>query len=162
MTYAPAGRLEADSGSFAITGTEAGFARSYALGCDPGSFAINVTGVGLFPSWLFSAGAGACSITGGGAGFVHTKVLLSIDNAYHGVAFGNVTLRRDRTFMANAGEFALTGTPTVFLRLLLLSASPGTFTFIGSETGLFRSSALVSCSGTVTITWGGVLKIKCR
>jgi hypothetical protein len=155
LAYTPAGRLEVGSGSFTITGTEAEFARSYVLGCDPGSFDINVTEAGLFPTWLFSAGAGACSITGGGAGFVHTKVLLSIDNAYHGVTFGNVTLRRDRAFMANAGEFALTGTPTGFLRSLLLSASPGSFTFIGSATGLFRSSALVSCSGTFTITGAG-------
>lgn len=127
--------LPADSGTFALTGTDATLARSRILTADAASFALTGTAATLAKGRVVAADSGAFALTGTAA-----------------------TLTRGRVLAADSGTFALTGTAAVLEYTPVggptytLTADPADFALTGTAAVLAHGHVLSADSNSIVLT----------
>lgn len=87
-------KILSEAGSFILTGFETTFSKGYGMLCEAGSFALTGFQAGLMASYKVVAGAGSFALTGANATFV-----------------------RGYKLVANAGKFILTGFDALLYRM---------------------------------------------
>lgn len=129
--------VPASEGSFAVTGTAAGFIRSHVLAASSVAYTVNGTATTFLYSRVFTTAPGSYIVTGTAVDFV----------AGIGIA-------------ATTGSFAVNGTAAGLCKSYLFSVSEGTFAVTGTEATFDRTQGVLTFSGTfaVTGTAAGLLK----
>jgi hypothetical protein len=179
--------LDAQPGSFAVTGVDAGLeaalvwdkvvspnyafttpqifygsrifygvesaAAAYEIDAQPGSFAVTGSAAGLVAARVVAATAGSYALTGSDAGLVYGVIyLLDAQPAsftVNGVAAGLVAAR---VLSATPATFAVTGSQAGLVADRVLSGDPGSYTVTGSQAGLVASRVLSGDPGSYVVT----------
>lgn len=123
--------IEADPGSYAVTGTDAALLLGRAVDADAGSYAITGTDAGLRKGYRIEAEAGSYALTGTDADLIFEQVS----------AF---------TIEAESGTYEVTGTDAFFE--LVRIADPGEYVITGQDAGLFVGRAVDADAGSYAIT----------
>lgn len=116
-------RLRAESGSFAITGTDAALR--------------------LISGKVLGAGAGAFAITGQAATLLRAKKLAAAAGSF-AITGQAASLNRGKRLAAAAGSFAITGTAATLLKSKKLAAAAGAFSITGTAATLTKSSTVAT------------------
>lgn len=116
VSIAPAGfTLEANAGSYAITGSAATFRRTTKVSAESGSYAITGVAASLEAAKKLVVNAGSYAITGSAASFIKGKLVAAAAGVYTitGSAAG---LRKTWKLFANVGSYLITGAAATLLR----------------------------------------------
>jgi hypothetical protein len=116
--------LGPQTGSFALTGSDASFKRALRLRCDVSSLTLAGMGINIFPALI--AAPGVFSMT------------------------GNATTLVWRVMTASPGTFALTGQIANF-QLSRFTVDSGGFAVIGNAAGLHRGYRITMGAGTFSL-----------
>lgn len=121
--------FDAASGSYSITGAAAGLGRSYTLSADPGSYVVTGVLTGLPKSVVIDAVPGNYAITG-----------------------FQTQLARSLMFSADPGSYAITGFETQLPVARVLAALAGSYAITGSDAGMSLARVMAADPGSYTIT----------
>lgn len=100
--------IEAEAGSFALTGADATFGKTYILGAETGSFVLTGSGANLEYGRVFSAESGSFALTGSDAS-LHKGFTLPVEAGTFTLTGSAATLTRNVPLVAEGGSFTLTG-----------------------------------------------------
>lgn len=146
--------LTSGAGSFALTGSDATLTytplSSYSLAAGAGSYALTGASAGLVAARSVSAATGAFALTGGATTRIVARKLVAASRAL--VLSGKVaTLKAARTVAADAGSYALTGADAT-----LVYSPVGSYTLVADSGGfaLTGSEAVLTLEGSPTTTAG--------
>jgi hypothetical protein len=122
--------LDAQPGAYTLTGVLATLGKGYTLNAEPGVYTLTGAQAELLAARVLSADPGSLALTGFQAQTAAGRVLsadpgsFAITGALAGVYVG-------RALLAEPGSFAVTGAPAELLAARVLSADPGAFTLTG-------------------------------
>lgn len=134
---APTSVLSADSGSFSLTGSDAGLAAQRKLNAQPGSFALAGATANLKAVRVLAAGSGAFALTGQAAALTFQPKPSATGPTY--------------TLTASTGSFVLTGRPTPLLFRRRISAASGTFVATGRVVALRFNRRMFADTGSFSL-----------
>ncbi len=149
--------LPADSGTFALTGTDATLARGRALPADSGTFALTGTDATLARGRALPADSGTFALTGTAATLTRGRVVAA-DSGTFALTGTVATLTRGRVVAADSGTFALTGTDAtleytpVSGDTYTLPCASGSFALTGTDAVLAAGRVLVADSASFALT----------
>ncbi len=154
-SWGPRRVVEAQPGSFALTGQDVGLEKGYRAFADAGSFSLAGQDVTLtyvpVASPVMEAEPGAFSLTGQSInllrGYRTGAELGSFAFAGQDVAF-----RRTYVLAANPGAFSLAGQDVGFIRDLLFPVDAGAFSLTGQNVTLARGISGPSGAGAFALT----------
>lgn len=161
LTGAPTGVLagrviNAAPGSYALTGVGALLQRGRFINAEPGSYALTGAQAGVLADRLINAAAGSYSLTGAPIGAVAGRVLVAQPGSYEytGFAAELVYDTGAQAFELNAepGTYALTGADTGLLADRMIVAAPGSYSLTGAQAGLLVDRVLSAEPGAYTLT----------
>ena len=143
--------IDAEGGTYTITGTAASLEAGLKIGADSGSYAITGTDAGLTVGNAIEALGGEYLITGTAAGLELARQIAADSGAYTitGTAAG---LEADRIFSVDSGSYLITGTAAGLFRGYAVAAEAGSYTITGSDAALLRDALLDAGSGSYLIT----------
>ena len=133
--------LPADSGTFALTGTDATLARGRALPADSGTFVLTGTDATLEytpvsgDTYTLPCASGSFALTGTDAVLAAGRVLVA-DSASFALTGTAAVLAVGHVLTADAGSIALTGTDATLLTGRVLPADAGVFALTGTDVTL--------------------------
>ncbi len=128
---------------------------AYTLDADSGSFVLTGTDAGLLADRQIIAGSGSFTLTGTDATLQHGYTL-DADSASFVLTGTDAALERTRVLTAESGTFTLTGTAAGLLADRTLSADSGSFSYTGAAAGLLADRLLGADSGAYTLTGADV------
>lgn len=146
--------LTSGAGSFALTGSDATLTytplSSYSLAADAGSYALTGADAGLVAARSVSAATGAFVLTGGATTRIVARKLVAASRAF--VLSGKVaTLTAARTVAAAAGSYALTGADATLVYSPVgsytLVADGGSYALAGTDATLIYVPAQTAVGG---------------
>lgn len=143
--------LQAESGSFALTGNAAGLTAQRRLAADVGAYTLTGNAAILAKGFALAAATGVYTLTGSAASLIAARRLAAGVGAH--VLTGNgATLLAGRLLSAAQGSYALVG-PAASLRVGgLLSASVGSYALTGNTAGLLAARMLTASPGSYVLT----------
>lgn len=134
---APTSVLSADSGSFSLTGTDAGLTAQRKLNVQPSAFSLNGTAAVFKAARVLAAGSGAFALTGQSAALTIQPKPSPTGPTY--------------TLTASTGSFVLTGRAASLLFRRRISAASGTFTSTGRATSLRFNRRMFANAGSFSL-----------
>lgn len=143
--------LTANAGSYNLLGTNADLDASRLLTANSGAYTYNGTNADLDASRLLTANAGSYTLSGTDADLEKLFVLNANAGAYT-YAGTNADLDASRLLTANSGSYTYTGTSADLDRQYLLTSNSGTYTYTGTNSTLIKSSSLSASSGSYIIS----------
>ncbi len=159
--YAAAGggsyTLTADSGSFALTGQDAGLSFNRVLAADTQSYTLTGQDAGLAFNRTLAAESGSFSLNGQDAGLAFNRVL-GADNGSFALDGQDVTLTytpisgATYTLGAASGSFALTGQDTGLAFNRVLAAETQSYSLDGQTAGLAFNRVLTADTISYALT----------
>lgn len=146
--------LDAQPGSYTLTGSVAGALASRIVNASPGSYAVTGSVAGLIAARLINAAPGSYVVTGDTAGLALERVLSADPGSYTitGIA---ATLQGPAVSFeidAQPGSFTITGSAAGLIADRLLDASPGSYVVTGQLAGLIRDALISASPGSYTVT----------
>lgn len=147
--------LTADSGSYAITGTDVSLKTGRALTAESGTYTVNGTDVSLAVGRKLTADSGAYSLTGTDVTLTYQPAggyTLALDSGSYTLTGTAATLKASRNLTADSGAYTLTGTDVTLTRGFKITADSGTYTLTGSNVAFARTYRLPADSGTYTLS----------
>lgn len=155
MALRPAGgggstyTLDADAGSYAITGTAAALERGYLIDADAGSYAITGQDAALQQGYQVVADAGAYAISGSDADFIYNRAIDADAGSYliNGADASLEYTPSGSTYNLDAegGAYLITGSDAAldYVQLIhrILDADAGSYLISGSDALLEYSGA---------------------
>lgn len=155
--------LDADAGSYAITGTAAALERGYLIDADAGSYAITGQDAALQQGYQVVADAGAYAISGSDADFIYNRAIDADAGSYliNGADASLEYTPSGSTYNLDAegGAYLITGSDAAldYVQLIhrILDADVGSYLISGSDALLEYSGAPSSVQG-VMLRPGGV------
>lgn len=163
LLYSPAATggatytLAADSGSFALTGQDAGLAFNRTLAADSGSFNLTGQAANLAFNRVLAADSGAFTLSGQAANLLFNR-RLSADSGAFSLVGQDAGLAFNRRLAADSGAFALTGQDTGLRFNRVLSADSGSYALTGQPATLTYTPlsgptyTLIADSGAFALT----------
>ena len=139
--------VTANTGSYAVIGSNANLLYGRKLIADTGSYAITGSNANLLYSRKFSAETGVYAITGFDANLFYNRKLISDTGSYAITGFAATltkTTAGGYSINAESGTYALTGFSANLLTTRLLLAAPGSYAVTGFN---------------ATLTQGGIVPI---
>jgi hypothetical protein len=149
-----AGKLfDAQPGTFNLTGIAATLAKGYSFEASPGSFALTGTAATFVRSVLLDAATGSLTLTGVAATIVAAHHIDASPGSFtlNGI---DATFAKGYAFDAATGSFTLSGIDATLTAGRLFDAQPGTFTLNGVAATLLAARPFEASPGTFTL--GGV------
>ena len=143
--------MNAEAGSYAITGAAATLLHDALISADAGSYAITGQAADLTHGFLLTADAGVYTITGATADFLKTSVLDAAAGSYV-ITGAAAELLKGSLLTADAGSYIITGAAAELLVGRLLSANAGSYTITGSAADLLAARFLDAQPGVYTIS----------
>jgi hypothetical protein len=132
--------LDADTGSYTVSGTDAALSKGLTVGADAGSYAVSGTDAGLEHDKQVTADAGSYSVSGTDAGLYYGFVV-SADAGSYSVSGTDATFDRSYAIDADAGSYSVSGTDADPLHGWVLSADAGSYAVSGTDADLFITPA---------------------
>ena len=149
--------LTAASGSFALTGQDAGLAFNRVLAADTQSYALTGQATGLAFNRTLAADSGSFALTGQDAGLAFNRVLSAANGSY-ALDGQDVTLTytpisgATYTLGAASGSFALTGQDTGLAFNRVLTADTQSYSLSGDVAGLAFNRVLTADTVSYALT----------
>ncbi len=149
--------INAEQGSFSLTGQTAGLFRGFRLGSSQGSFLLSGQASGLYHGYVLQAVQGAYLLTGVEVSLSYSGAGSPTYTLTAGVGVFALTgqdgaLRASRLLTASQGLYSLTGQAAGLQVARLVTASQGTFLLTGQPAGLFRGFHLGAAQGAFVLT----------
>lgn len=147
--------ISAESGSFSIAGGDADLFTNRLISAESGSFSIAGADADLLANRLLSAESGNFSVSGGDASLLANR-LISAEIGIFTYIGGDLELSTDSTIYVTAegGVFSLSGFDLSLLISRLIEAESGSFVFSGGDASLLLSRFLFAESGSFSLTGG--------
>jgi len=143
--------LDAESGSFTLTGTDADLLKHSLLSAGAGSLTLTGSDADLLKNFSLNAESGSFNLTGSDADLLKHS-LLNAESGSLSLTGMDASLLKHSLLNAESGSFTLTGMDADLLRSYLLSAESGSFTLTGTSVDLLKHSILNAESGSFTLT----------
>lgn len=144
--------LSADPGSFALTGSDAGALHGHLLLAESGNFAVTGSDADGSRTIGLSADPGTFSVTGADAGVARTFVLHAEAGSYAVTGLDAVTIPPSIMLDAEAGIYGVTGFDAGTTVHRRMNAEPGAFTMTGSDAVHVRGLILGADAGAYAVT----------
>jgi hypothetical protein len=138
--------LDADAGSYVVTGTTANLEYGRVVGADAGSYAVTGSAASLEYNRQVEAGAGSYAVTGTTASLEHGRQLVP-DAGSYAVTGTAASLEHGRQVTADAGSYAVTGTAASLEYGRKVGADAGSYAVSGTDAELEYSG-----EGAETVT----------
>ena len=136
---AAAHTLNADPGTYTLTGSAATLAPARRLTADPGTYTATGSAAALSRTRALTVAPGTYALTGASAALLATR-LLSADPATYALTGSAASLARGAKVAADPGTYALTGSAATLEADRVLSADPGTYAVSGAAATLTKTS----------------------
>jgi len=145
--------LDAEAGSFALTGTDADLQRGWLVGADAGSYAITGADATLQRTWTVTAEAGAFTLNGTDAGLQLGR-MVAADAGSYAITGATASLLHGRMVAADAGSFTLNGTDASLQLGRMVAADAGSYALTGVDADLIKASGrnVVAGAGSYNLT----------
>lgn len=151
VAYVPAVALNADVGTFTLTGKDATFPLGRSMAADLGTYTLTGQDAGLIRGVVLVADKGTYTLTGQDATFPRGIVIAADPGGY--VLTGlDAALARGVLLTADTGTYTLTGQDAAFTKALLAAAEAGSFTFTGKDADFVRGIVLDAAPGNFLLT----------
>lgn len=146
--------LNAETGTFSLTGNAATLSATRVLNSAFGSYAISGSPATLQAVRLLNSSSGAYSVTGVAATLTYTPASRVLDaaSASYSLTGAAASLAVSRNLNLQSGSYSLTGGAATLARTLTLLASPASFVVTGSNCSLLVSRNVNLVNGTYTIS----------
>ena len=156
--------LDAQPGTFAVNGTAATLAKGRQLDAQPGTFTVNGTAATLARGLAVNAQPGTFAVNGTAATLEKTTAGAFTIDAQPGtfsISGTAATLAYGRKFDAQPGTFSLSGTAASLTKnaaqAFELDAQPGAFSLTGTAATLtYNGASIWTDVGASSTTWGDV------
>ncbi len=171
MTVTAQERYEvtANTGSYAVTGSDATLVYGRKLIADTGSYAVTGSAANLLYTRKFSAETGSYVVTGSSANLLYGRKF-SAESGSYAITGSDANLLYGRNLSAVTGSYAITGfsaTLTVTAAgAYVINAESGAYAITGSAANLLATRSLLAGSGAyaitgfdATLTQGGVTPV---
>jgi len=143
--------LVAESGAFALTGTNANLLVGHVIDADSASFTLTGTVATLLVGSVIDADSGTFTLTGTNANLVTGEVLVAESGSFALIG-QDATLIAAEVLVAESGSFALTGQDAELIPpAITLVAESGSFALAGQDATLSTGVFLTAESGTFTL-----------
>ncbi len=137
--------LVAESGSFTLSGQDAGLLKASILTAEVGSFTFTGQDVGLNRGYYLASDVGSFTLSGQDAGLIKDSVISSEVGSF--ILTGqDVGLTKNSILAANVGSFTHTGQDVAFISGFGIVAEVGTFSFDGQDVTF--TTTVVPVTGT--------------
>lgn len=154
MSPLAARTLNASPGSYAITGVAAGLSIGYSLNAQPGSYAITGSPASPLADRVISASPGSYAVAGADAGFART-LIFAVDPGSYAVTGADAGVVAGRAIAADPGSYAITGAVADLLYVpvgaYVLSADPGSFSVDGAPAGALADRQVDAQPGSFAV-----------
>jgi hypothetical protein len=147
--------LDADAGSYVVTGTTASLEYGRVASADAGSYAVTGSAAGLEYDRQVEAGAGSYAVTGTTASLEHGRQLVP-DAGSYAVTGTTANLEHGRQLVPDAGSYAVTGTNASLEYGRKVNADAGSYAVTGSTASLEYSGAAGGPGTGLASVIGGV------
>lgn len=148
--------LDAQPGSYALTGTIASVPAGRKVNANPGSYAVTGATASVPAGRALSASPGSYTVTGSVAGALAARALSALPGSYTvtGAVANLVFGAGAAAFEINAepGSYTVTGTASSPITGRVVNASAGSYALSGSAAGLLAAHVLGALSGSYTLT----------
>lgn len=146
--------LNAETGTFSLTGNAATLSATRVLNSAFGSYAISGSPATLQAVRLLNSSSGAYSVTGVAATLTYTPASRVLDaaSASYSLTGAAASLAVSRNLNLQSGSYSLTGSAATLARTLTLLASPASFVVAGSGCSLLVTRNVNLVNGTYTIS----------
>jgi hypothetical protein len=145
--------VDAAAGAYALTGLDAGVFRGFPLNAESGAYALTGAGAGILATRLLDANPGVYALTGIAATVVVGRVLAGDAGVY--VLTGlDATLQGPVgafVLVADPGSYALTGAVAAILAQRILTADPGAYFITGQLAALVASRVVSADPGVYAL-----------
>lgn len=146
--------LAANAGSYTVTGTNANLLKSCVLVAGNGAYTLEGQPINLLKSYVVTAEAGSYAISGQAANLLKSWKITVEPGSF--VLTGQdadliYTQTGRYTLIAASGSFTLTGQNATLLHDKILSASAGSYNIAGQDAGLLLSRRLAAEIGSFEI-----------
>jgi hypothetical protein len=148
--------LDAQPGSYAVTGAPANVAKHRFINAAPGSYAVTGFAIPRGVGRVINAAPGAYTVTGAAANLLRARILNAAPGSYAltGAPAGIV---RGLTLNAAPGAYTLTGFDATLeeaggLTHYSLNAEPGNYSVVGFAAGLLHDRILNAAPGSYNVT----------
>lgn len=154
VSAAQAFTLNAEAGSYAITGAAATVPAARAINAAAGSYSITGALAALLAGRSINAEPGSYSITGAAASLLRDLVLNAEAGAY-AITGALASLLAGRSLNAEPGSYSITGVDAALNRGFALNAEPGSYAVSGAAATLLADRVINAEAGSYSIV--GVL-----
>lgn len=147
--------INAEPGSYAVTGSAATLLHHRLLSADPGSYAVTGAEAILARGRFLVADPGAYAVTGAEATLIYTPAgayELTCEAGTYAITGADAMLLVGRALSADPGAYSVTGTDAALLAGRVLHAEPGSYTLTGSEAALLVGRVLAALAGDYALT----------
>lgn len=145
--------LDADNGSFALTGTDVALLYKPVIVADNGSFALTGQDVALLHKQVIVADTVAYSLTGTAVDLLYKEVVVA-GNAAFALTGQDVALLHKQVLVADTVAYALTGTDVTTVKAAaaeILDADNAAYSLTGATVETLYSRVLVADTGSYSI-----------
>jgi hypothetical protein len=143
--------LDADAGSYSITGTTADLLHGWLVDAAAGSYAITGQDAGLSRGMPLDALAGSYAISGTVADLLH-GYLVDADAGSYAVTGTTADLLVGYLLNADAGSYSITGSDAGFIYTFVVDAAAGSYAVTGSDADLSRGMPLDALAGSYSVS----------
>jgi len=163
-------RIAATGVSYTLTGTGADLIHEgtggYTLAAEVGIYTLFGSTAGLVHDRMLTGGAGAYALSGQTTGLMRNRIVSANSGSYSLIGFDaglTHAVAGEYALVAEAGAYALIGTPSALEHGYELAASSGSYSLSGSLVSLERGYEIVGNSGSYTILGqSALLEMGCR
>ena len=127
--------FNAGPGAYTLTGFQARIARDFPLNAAPGAYALTGSAAGLLSARMLSALAGSYVLTGSDARLARDIFLNAAPGTYATTGF-LAGMLANRAIQADPGAYVLAGMPAALARDISINAAPGTYVLTGFDATL--------------------------
>lgn len=147
-------KVAAAAGSYTTTGSAATLKRAFLLSASAGSYAVSGTDAAVsITAKVVAAGAGSYAVTGSAAGLSITAKVLEASAGSYAVTGADASLERALVTAAGAGSYATTGADAALERGRVTAADAGSYAVTGTDAGLSVTARVVAAeSGAYSVT----------
>lgn len=142
--------MPADSGSYALTGTDAALVRDYTVIAESGGYALTGQAANLLRDLITPADPGAYALTGQAANLIR-DLLIAADAGGYALTGQAANLLRDVITVADPGAYTLSGQAANLIRDLLVAADPGAYALTGQAANLLRDLRVAADAGAYAV-----------
>jgi hypothetical protein len=142
----------ADAGSYAVSGTDATLSKGLTLGADAGSYSVSGQDVTFNRTYVIGADAGSYAVTGTDAGlFVGYAVTADAGSYSVSGTDADLELISNKALDADAGSYSVSGTDATFNRTYVIGADAGSYTVSGTDSALSKGLTVGADSGSYAV-----------